>query len=235
MEYQQFTLSEHLKELRKRLLIITIAVFLVASICFAYIEKIVALLIAPAEALNFIYISPPELFLAYIKIAIALGSILSMPLILGQVWLFLKPGLKKKEKKYVFFSMVMGWLFFLLGSSFAYSCVLPLMLNFFVGMSIDLVTPLFSFSNYINFISGILISFGLVFELPIVVMLLTFLQLVNPEQLKKHRKFVCLGIFVMAAVLTPPDIVSQIFMGVPMLLLFEVSIFISKGIYKKGS
>lgn len=233
MENQEFTLSEHLLELRMRLIKMVVVMTLAMGICFYYVEEIVRLLVQPANALDFIYISPPELFLTYIKITVVLGITLSMPFLLLQVWLFVKPGLKKKEKLYVFLSMVMGLVFFLIGVIFAYRCILPLSLKFFVGMSLDKIEPLFSFSNYIAFISSLLASFGIVFELPMVISLLTVLNLINPKQLKAYRKYVVLLIFIVAAFLTPPDIISQILMGLPMLLLFEISLVISEVIYRK--
>jgi len=229
----RLTLVEHLGELRKRLMIACLAIVVGAFACYNYIDEIIQLVVKPAAGLDFIYLSPPELFLAYVKISLVLGLVIASPIVLFQIWMFIKPGLNQKEKKYVLFAMFMGIIFLLMGVIFAYYIIIPMTLQFFIKMSIDEIVPLFSFANYISFISSLLISFGLVFELPLIVILLTQLGLVAPNTFKKHRKLVILGIFVVAAVLTPPDIVSQTMMGVPMVFLYEFSIIISTIIYRK--
>jgi sec-independent protein translocase protein TatC len=229
----RLTLVEHLGELRKRVIISCIAIIIGALACYNYIDDIIQIVVKPAAGLDFIYLSPPELFLAYVKISLVLGLVVALPILLFQIWMFIKPGLKQKEKKYVLFAMFMGIIFFVMGITFAYYIIIPMTIQFFIKMSIDQIAPLFSFANYISFISSLLLSFGLVFELPLIVILLTQLGLVAPNTFKKYRKLVILGIFIVAAVLTPPDIVSQTMMAVPMLLLYEFSIIISTIIYGK--
>lgn len=233
MDDSKITLMEHLDELRKRIIVVVFSLLAATAASYAFIDRIVDFIVIPAEKLEFIYVSPPELFLEYIKIAFASGVALSMPVILIQVWLFIKPALKKKEKFFVLFSMIMGTVFFSTGVVFAYLFIIPLTLKFFVGMSLEQVEPLFSFSNYMKFISSLLVSFGLVFELPMIVILLTQLNLVTPDVFKKHRKIVILAVFIIASILTPPDVISQVLMGVPMVLLYELSILFSIVIYKK--
>lgn len=227
MEDKQLTLVEHLSELRKRVIIIFIAIILGAGISYKYIDTIIEYMVKPAKKLEFIYLSPPELFLAYIKIAIIAGIIISSPIILMQIWLFIKPGLKRNERKYLLFSLYMGIIFFLIGCTFAYLTIIPITIEFFTQVSVEQIAPLFSFDSYLSFVSSLLFSFGLVFELPLLIVLLTQLNLITAETLKKYRKIVILVIFILAAILTPPDVVSQVLLALPMLFLYELSIWIS--------
>ena len=229
----KLTLVEHLGELRKRIMIMAIATILGAFLSFRYIDLIIDYMIKPAQSLQFIYLSPPELFMAQIKIAIVSGMIITSPINFMQIWLFVKPGLKKDERKYLLFALYMGIVFFLLGAVFAYFAIIPITIDFFTQMSGDRISPLFSFGNYLAFISSFLLSFGLVFELPMIVILLTQLNLVSSKTFKKHRKIVILAIFIIAAILTPPDVVSQTLMALPMIVLYEFSIVMSTMIDKR--
>ncbi len=227
MEDKQLTLVEHLSELRKRVIIIFIAIILGAGVSYKYIDIIIEYMVKPAKKLEFIYLSPPELFVAYIKIAIIAGIIISSPISLMQIWLFIKPGLKRNERKYLLFSLYMGIIFFLIGCIFAYLTIIPITIEFFTQVSVEQIAPLFSFDSYLSFISSLLFSFGLVFELPLLIVLLTQLNLITADTLKKYRKIVILVIFIVAAILTPPDVVSQVLLALPMLFLYELSIWIS--------
>lgn len=224
---------EHLGELRKRIVVSFIAIIVCSIISYRYIDKIVEIITRPAGKLEFIYLSPPELFVAYIKMSLVLGLIVSSPVVLYQIWGFIKPGLKAKERRYVIFAMLMGTVFLLIGVVFAYYIIIPMTIQFFTTMSVDKIEPLFSFGDYISFVSSLLLSFGVVFELPLLIILLTQLGLVKPATFRKYRKFVILIIFVMAAVLTPPDVFSQAMMAIPMVFLYEFSIIVSSIIYKR--
>lgn len=233
MEDKQLTLVEHLSELRRRIIIIFLGIIGGSIISYQFVDNIVELLVKPAEKLEFIYLSPPELFLAYIKIAIISGIVISSPISLMQIWLFIKPGLKPNERKYLRFGLWMGIVFFLIGVVFAYFTLVPITINFFTEISKNGIAPLFSFDSYLSFISSILLSSGLVFELPLLIILLTQLNLITASTLTKYRKYVILVIFIIAAVITPPDVISQVLLGVPMVLLYEISIWIAKVIGKR--
>lgn len=233
MEELRLTLLQHLEELRKRIIISFCAIVLGAIVSYQFIEQIIDLLRKPASQLAFIYLSPPELFVTYMKIAIAAGFVLAVPIILLQIWLFVKPGLLKKERKSLLTALFMAIVFFALGVVFAYFIIIPMTIQFFVKMSTEHIAPLFSFESYISFISSILLSFGLVFEMPLLILLLTHLGFVTPEVLKKSRKIMILVIFIVAAIMTPPDVVSQCLMAVPMVLLYELSLSVSTVIHRK--
>jgi len=233
MKDKSLTLVGHLEELRKRLIIIVIAVIGGTSLSYLYIERIVEFLIKPVGDLNFVYLSPPDLFIAYVKIAIASGCVLTLPLILYQVWGFVLPGISIKQKIYIIGCNLASMFFFLTGSAFAYYYIVPLSINFFTKLSRAEIQPNFSFASYIGFIGSMLLAFGLTFQLPILIMLLTQFNLITPSFLKKSRKIFILLIFVIAAILTPPDVVSQTLLAAPMILLLELSILLSSIIFKR--
>lgn len=224
MEDAQLSLVGHLGELRKRLIIVSIAIMLGATLSYTYIDIIIDLIVKPAKNLEFIYLSPPELFLAYIKISIVVGVVVASPIVILQMWLFIKPGLKKQERKYLLFALFMGIVFFLIGTAFAYLVIIPMTIDFFIRMSVEAIEPQFSIANYISFCSSLLLSFGLVFQLPLLMILLTQLNLASASTFKKYRKIFILLICVVAAVLTPPDVVSQVLMAGPMVVLYEFGI-----------
>ncbi|MFT9496325.1 twin-arginine translocase subunit TatC [Anaerosolibacter sp.] len=227
MNEKKFTLTEHLAELRKRLFIILIVIIGSSSICFLYVDRAIQDILKPASQLEFVYLSPPELFLAYVKISLVAGLIISSPITFYQIWLFIKPGLEKSEKRIMLISLFAGVFFFIVGTTFAYKIILPITIQFFANIKVEDIEPMISFGSYIGFISSILLSFGLVFEMPMLVALLTRFKLISAPTLRKNRKIVILLVFIVAAILTPPDVISQMLLAGPMLLLFEFSILIS--------
>lgn len=223
----ELPLIEHIAELRKRLLTIVGVVIAGTIGSYLYIEKLIELLLAPVRELEFIYLTPPELFLSYLKIALVVGVIITSPIIFWNFWVFIVPGLKKKEKRYLGLSIFMGYFLFLLGGYFAYRIIIPITIDFFVKLQTPVIQPQFSFGSYTGFISSILLSFGIVFELPMLVILLTKFNLITADTLRKYRKYLILVIFILASFLSPPDLVSQILMAAPLLVLFEISVMIS--------
>nr|WP_207726866.1 twin-arginine translocase subunit TatC [Anaerosolibacter carboniphilus] len=225
---------EHLAELRKRLFIILAVAIGTSSICFFYVDRVVQDILKPAKQLDFVYLSPPELFLAYVKISLIAGIIISSPISFYQIWLFIKPGLEKTEKRFILASLFTGAFFFIAGTTFAYKIILPITIEFFAKLKIEDIEPMISFGSYIGFISSILLSFGLVFEMPMLIALLTRFKLISAPTLRRNRKVVILLVFIVAAILTPPDVVSQILLAGPMVLLFELSILISSFLGKEN-
>lgn len=233
MDGKRLTLVGHLEELRNRIIIIALAVIIGAIISYFYIDVIVDFIIQPAKDLNFIYLNPADLFLAYIKISIVVGIVLALPIILYHVWRFVLPAVDRKQKIFILLANFMSMLFFIAGAAFAYYFILPLTIQFFIKMSRQEIAPLFSFASYTSFMSSILLSFGITFQFPILVMLLTQFNIITPVFLKKFRKIIILLIFIIAAILTPPDVVSQLLLAAPMTVLLEVSIILSSIIYRR--
>lgn len=228
------TIVGHLAELRKRLIYCAIVLLATVLICFNYAEIIVKDIINITPNINFVFIAPAELLMSYIKIAVISGLVISAPFILVQLWLFISPGLKSGEKRYIIGSLFTGGIFFILGVIFSYIIVLPTMIVFFIGFQIDEIQPMISFSNYLGFVISTLLAFGLIFELPVVMVLLTRFNIVKISFLKRNRKYFILVIFIIAAILTPPDVISQVLLGIPMLALFEIGIILSGLFVKKA-
>lgn len=141
-----------------------------------------------------------------------------------EVWLFVKPALEKSERGAIVGAVLFGTVFFILGAVFCVHVVLPLMIRFFLRFEMEGIQAMISFQSYLTLVVNTMVSFGLVFQLPSVMVILTKLCVVTPKLLKKYRKYSILVIFVLAAVLTPPDIISQCMLAVPMVLLFELAL-----------
>ncbi|MFH5835149.1 twin-arginine translocase subunit TatC [Proteiniclasticum sp. C24MP] len=230
---RNLTLVEHLTELRNRILYMA-AVFVAAVLLsYSFSEILVTDMIGIVPDISFVFISPAELLLSYIKIAIIIGLSVSSPFLILQIWLFISPGLEKKERRTILFSLLFGGVFFVLGAVFAYRIVLPLILEFFMGFQVEGIEEMISFSSYLSLIVNTVLSFGLIFELPSIMVIMTRLGIVKVRFLRKNRKYIILVIFVMAAVLTPPDIISQTLLALPMILLFELGIFLSRIVERK--
>ena len=221
------TLIGHLDELRKRLIYSIIWLVVFAIFSYNYSGLVVKDMVNKAPDMNFVFIAPAELFMAYLKITLICAVVLALPFILYNVWMFLSPGLEKGEKKVILIALFSGGILFLLGALFGDSITLPLSLKFFNDFSISEVQAMISFNNYLSFASTLVLAFGIIFELPILMVLLVQFGVVKTSFLKKNRKIMVLVIFVLAAILTPPDVVSQTLLAIPMLLLFEVGIFFS--------
>lgn len=229
-------LVDHLRELRNRLIIVIVVFLAVTIFSFNYVDDIVILLIEYAKKMGYamVYLSPGELFKEYIRLSIISGIALSSPVIIFQLWAFIRPGLKKGENAVVFLSLLAGLICFLGGAAFAYFIALPMMLNFFATVDhSQAITATISIQNYLSFVMSTLITFGIVFEMPVITALLSQLGLLIPEWLTKGRRVIIVVIFIIGAVITPPDVISQILVSVPMLFLFEISVILCKIINKR--
>lgn len=224
----EMSLLEHLSELRKRLTVVVVANVAMALIFFQLAGRIMKYLLNINPGMELVYISPSELLMVYIQISFISAFIFCSPLNTYELWAFLEKGLYEKEKKYVLLSLFFGLFCFVVGVLFCYNVVLPTTLAFFVRIAIDEVASMVSIKAYASFVNVMLVSFGLVFEMPVVVFLLTKLGVLNPDILKKNRGVLIILIFVFAAIITPPDVVSQTMLAIPMVFLLQLSIFISK-------
>ncbi len=226
------TLVEHLDELRRRILISLAAIAIGACIAFWKIKPIVAYLAKPVGHL--VFLSPTEAFMAYFKLAFFAGLFLASPVILSQIWGFASSALKEKERKTLLFFLPFSVILFLCGAAFAFFIVIPLALKFLINFAGPEVLPVISISEYLSFITILTLVFGVVFELPAVIIILAKLGMVTPAFLSKNRRWAVLVIFITAAVLTPtPDAFTQILMAVPLIFLYEVSIWVSRLVYIK--
>ena len=226
MDEIKATLVEHLDELRSR--IIKSAVSIIIGSCFIYnfVDRILKHLSQPVGKL--VFIAPQEAFVTNIKISLFGGLFLSAPVLIYQVWKFVSSGLKKNERKYVLLFGPLSFLFFVTGVSFGYFVIAPMGIKFLLGFAADFVVPMITISNYISFVGTLVFAFGVVFQLPLVMLFLTKIGVTTPRFLSDKRKHAIVFIFIAAATLTPPDIVTQCLMAVPLLVLYEIGIMLSK-------
>ena len=225
------SLSGHLRELRNRILVCVILLVVVFGVCLSFAPHIVTALTNMGQRYNYVYvyIAPQELFLVYMNVALVGAVVVCFPVLAYQIYAFCSPGLSGKERGYISGSLVAGGLCFLTGVAFAYFISLPFMLRFLIQFTGEVdVSASISIQQYVSFLLTVFVIFGLVFELPVVSVLLTGLGLVRAEWLVKGRKVMVVIIFVLAAIITPPDIVSQVMVAVPMLALYEISIMLSR-------
>ena len=228
----------HLEELRKRLIGCAIAVGIGFVISYIFAERLFQVLISPLKAQmpegdRLIFTNLPEMFFAYLKTAFVAGILLAAPYLFYQIWLFVAPGLYQKEKSYVIPFVVFSSILFVGGALFGYFVVFPFGFKFFLGFANDYIQALPSVQQYFSFSIKLLFAFGIVFELPVVIFFLSRMGLVTPDLLKRKRKYAILGTFVLAAILTPPDVITQCMMAGPLIVLYEIGIIISRIAGKK--
>ena len=229
-------LTGHLRELRNRVIICVVCLVVFFMIGLSAAPKIVKVLTGIGEryGYQFVYIAPQELLLQYFSIAMVAGVVLSVPVVLYHVWGFVQPGLKENENSMFGASMAAGLVFFAIGVAFAYFIMLPFMLRFLIELSRGSeITASVSVANYVSFLLTIFVIMGVIFELPVVCVTLTSLGLLKVEWMVRSRKFVIVIIFFVAAIVTPPDIVSQCMVAIPMLGLYQLSIIICRVIVKR--
>lgn len=223
--------TEHLGELRDRLVRSFIAVGLGFVCAYFFKEKLFEILTAPlviamGEAGNakMIFTGLPEAFFTYLKISLLAGIVLACPVLFYQFWMFVSPGLYRTEKKYLVPIVILSVIFFILGASFGYFIVFPYGFRFFLGFATDTIQAMPSMKEYLSFASKMLLAFGFVFELPLVLTFMARMGLVSVDFLKKNRKYAILIFFIVSAIITPPDVVTQIMMALPLMILYEISI-----------
>lgn len=229
-------LVDHLAELRKRITVIILSALIGFVLCFTFASRLVNYVADMAIGFGYdlVYLAPTELFMQYIKVGILGAIVIMSPVILYEIWAFLSPGLTTNEKKALLPALFFGLFCFVVGAAFSYKIMLPFMLQFFfnVNTSSDIAASI-SVENYLNFILSAVLTFGITFELPVVIAILTQFGLVRPELLKKGRKIAIVLIFLVGALITPPDITSQIMVALPMIVLYQISILVSSVIDRK--
>ena len=229
-------IAEHLRELRKVFIWIAVSLVLGTVICYSFfIEQAMALITGPITdlGLELKFISVSEGFMAHIKVALLGGLILASPIICWQLMSFILPALYKHERRMFYLLLFFSVTLFVLGIAFAYFFVLRMALNALLfTFSGDLI-PEITANYYISFVLKFMLPFGIVFEIPLFVYFLTKVGILKPDTLRKNRKYVILVMLILAAMLTPPDIISQLMLAAPMYVLYEISIKISSIVYNR--
>lgn len=224
---RDMSLTEHLQDLRSCLLRSLAAWALASLLCFYHVQSIVDILTAAAG--NLYYMRPAEAFMIYMKLALLGGLLLAAPFILYQIYRFVSPALTAKERRFTLMCLPLTLVLIIVGMLFSYNFVFPRGLEFFLGFAAGKVSPLLSLESYLDFLLMLVVPFGFVFTLPLVVLLLCYLQLVRVQTLQKYHKHIILAAFILAAVITPtPDIITQSLLALPMIALYECSILLAK-------
>ena len=231
-------LMDHLSELRGRLVRCCLAVMVGFIACWAVVDPIFDALVAPLlsvlpDGSHAIYTTLPEGFFTRMHIAFVAGVFVSSPAIFYQVWAFIAPGLYEEEKRSIIPVAVMSAFFFISGGAFCYFVVFPNAFAFFMSYATDTIVAMPKISDYLSFVLKLILAFGIVFEMPLFAFFLARMGIITAELMRRVRRYAILGIFIVAAILSPPDVVSQLLMAAPMLVLYEVSIFVAAGFGKK--
>ncbi len=234
----EMSFLDHLSELRKRLTYSCIAIGIGFLACYGFSKQLFELLMRPLIAVfppdsKLIFTALPEAFFTYIKVALVAGVLITSPYLFYQIWCFIAPGLYAEERKHLLPVAFFSGFFFVLGASFGYYVVFPFAFEFFMSFATETIQPMPSLSEYLSFSLKLLFAFGLVFELPLFIFFLARLGLVTAAKLRKIRKYAILCSFIIAAILTPPDVISQTLMAGPLLILFELSIWVAHFFGKK--
>ena len=227
-------LWSHLDELRARLVKSGLTVLVLFVISLAFSTRILNFLKAPlvaalpegTSALHFT--GPMDVFMVNIKVAFLMSVVFGAPAWLYQFWKFLEPALYPKERKYVLPFIAATVLFFMFGVLFAYYFMIPMALSYLLGMGLEVAAPIITITDYMSLITVMIICFGLVFETPVILVLLAMLDIVSAESLAEHRRVIFVAILIAAAILTPPDPISMMGMAIPCYLMFELSIIVIK-------
>jgi sec-independent protein translocase protein TatC len=239
------SLVDHLIELRNRLIISLAALVVACLVCYLFAEDIYGFLVRPlADQLGpdrrMIYTGLTEAFFTYMKVAFFAGAFLCFPVIAGQIYLFVAPGLYKKEKSAFLPFLVATPILFIMGAALVYYLIFPMAWHFFLsfetaalggtGPAIQLEQKV---SEYLSLSMTLIFAFGIAFQLPVALTLLAKVGIVSSQQLASGRRFAIVGVFIAAAILTPPDVISQVGLAVPLLALYEISILLAKYVERK--
>lgn len=222
-------LLDHLNELRQRLTRCIIAAAIGFGICWGFVDQLFDIILQPLLAVlpagtHAQYTTLPEAFFTRMEIALVVGLFLTSPAIFYQIWAFVAPGLYDEEKKYIIPVAFLSAVFFIAGGIFCYFIVFPFAFNFFISYSTPEVVMTPKVSDYLSFVLKLVFAFGLIFEMPIFTLFLSRLGIITAAMMRRFRKYAIVIIFILAAILTPPDVISQLLMACPMLLLYEFSI-----------
>ena len=231
---KEMSFFNHLEELRKRAIIIVLAVIISSVAVFPFMPKMVEILRKELIGVPLHTFSPMEAIFVTFKASIYAGVVISSPLVIYEIWAFVSPGLTKKERRMIIGALIPTVFLFLIGASFAYFVMLPVTLKFFFTFSYKMSTPLFGLDQTLSFVFSMLFIFGVVFQFPLVIAVLARLGVVTHGFLASKRKYAFLIIFVVAGIITPdPTVVSQTLVGIPLFVLYEVSIWVARFLEKK--
>ncbi|MGI8894440.1 MAG: twin-arginine translocase subunit TatC [Casimicrobiaceae bacterium] len=229
----QESFLSHLFELRTRLLRSIVAIVIVLVVLFPWAKEIYAILAEPLlktlpQGSTMIATDVTGTFLVPLKVTLMTAFLIALPYVLWQAWAFVAPGLYQHEKRLVTPVIVSSVAFFMIGMAFAYFCVFPVMFSFFAGYTPPGVQMMTDIDKYLSFVLAMFLAFGLTFEVPIIVLVLVRMRVVSLEKLRSIRSYVIVGAFVLGAIFTPPDVLSQLMLAVPLWVLYELGLFLAR-------
>jgi sec-independent protein translocase protein TatC len=243
----------HIEELRKRLIMSIIFVAVGATAGFYFAEDLLyfiefplrsrlhlsihapyVYLITVSKPMKLVFITPIEAIWTYLKLGLIAGLVITLPLVLYELWLFIKPGLYPEERMHVRLFVISGGIFFLIGGAFSFFIILPFAIHFLLSVGAGTLVPMLSVGEYVDFCLQFMLSFGFVFELPFVILILVSIGVVTPKGLAEKRRYAIVGAFILGAILSPsPDVFNQTLVAVPLILLYEIGIFLSRMFIKR--
>ena len=231
----QMTLIEHLTELRSVLIQCIVASVVASVLCWFISEKATDLLLQPAVRAGspLVFITPTGAFMMRLKLSAGLGLFLAMPIVVWRVWAFVVPGLLRRERSLLLPVVSSSVVLVALGAAFAYLVILPISLSVLLGFGTESLEPMITAEHYFAFAIRLTLAFGLVFQFPLVVSILTYWEILGPDFLKKYWRYGVVLVFVLSAMLTPPDVASQVLMAGPVLLLYFGSMGLARVIAKR--
>jgi len=224
---------DHLEELRWRLIKSVFSVIIMSFVAFYFSDQLLKFIRIPLGDINLYNIEVTGTFYAYLKISLITGILGALPIIFYQLWSFISPGLYKKEKWMIFPLVLISTFLFLLGAGFCFVMVLPLSFKFLIGFSGELIVNTITIGSYINFVGLLLLAFGFAFQLPLLNYFLGKMGLITSDFLVKGRRYAIVIILIVGAILTPPDVFTQVLLAIPLYILYEISILVVKMTQKR--
>jgi len=233
-EEKKTPILDHIREIRQRLIRSIIALVITSGVSFIFANQLFEILILPVGEVELVFIEMTEMIGTYMKVCLASGLILAMPYLVYHVIMFVSPALTRKEKKYVY--LILPWiaLMFAGGIVFGYYILVPPAMQFLVTFGSDIATPQIKIGNYISVVTRLLLAIGLIFELPVITTFLARIGIVSPKWLAGKRKMAVIFSFIVAAIITPTfDPINQSLVAAPLIVLYEMSIWLAKLVYRK--
>jgi sec-independent protein translocase protein TatC len=219
------TFLDHLEELRKRILYSLVALGVAAIVGFVFSQRVLGLLTRLVPSL--VFLAPSEAFVVQLKVALVTGLFLASPVIFYQFWRFVRPALQKHEVKYIASAVVVCSVLFVAGVAFAYLVVVPIAMKFLLSFETPKLHAMISINEFVGTVGAFLLACGIVFQIPVIIFFLTKLGVVTPKLLMKSQRIAIVLIFIVAAILSPPDVFSQVLMAIPLFVLFELGVLAS--------
>ncbi|WP_409298223.1 twin-arginine translocase subunit TatC [Peribacillus sp. SCS-26] len=232
MQDKEQHLTEHLGELRKRIIISAVSFLLFFIVAFIYVKDIYKWFVRDID-FKLVVLGPSDMIWIYMSLAGVAALTAAIPMLALQIWLFVKPALTPREQRITLNYIPALFVLFLAGLCFGYFVIFPTVLDFLMSLTGDLVVESYTADKYFKFLLHMTLPFGILFELPVVIMFLTSIGIINPFVLSKIRKYAYFVLIIVAISITPPEVTSDIIVAIPLLLLYELSITLSKVVYKR--